>query len=72
VKWPTAASNLELHDDIWPADQAPVIRRLGDGINAFKVLPLAVPRRRAKKTARYQSPLGWTAIFGRPLSAGIA
>src|ERR1051325_7173093 len=38
VRWPTAAPNLESRDDIWPTDSAPVIRRLEDGINEFKVL----------------------------------
>jgi putative SOS response-associated peptidase YedK len=31
VKWPNAAPNLELRDDIWPTDTAPVIRETDDG-----------------------------------------
>jgi len=38
VKWPAAVPNLEPREDIWPTDPAPVIRRLEDGTNEFKVL----------------------------------
>ena len=48
VRWPTAAPNLEPRDDIWPTDPAPVIRRLEDGTNEFKVLRWGFPPARSK------------------------
>ena len=35
VRWPTSAPDLEPHEDIWPTDRAPVIRRMEDGSNEF-------------------------------------
>jgi putative SOS response-associated peptidase YedK len=35
VRWPAAAPNLEPREDIWPTDNAPVLRRLEDGTNEF-------------------------------------
>ena len=33
VRWPEAAPNLKPHDDIWPTDPAPIIRRREDDGN---------------------------------------
>ena len=48
VEWPSAAPNLEPHEDIWPSDPAPVIRRLDDGKNQFSVLRWGFPPARPK------------------------
>ncbi|MGE0257917.1 MAG: SOS response-associated peptidase [Alphaproteobacteria bacterium] len=32
LRFPSGAPNLEPRDDIWPTDPAPIIRRMGDGI----------------------------------------
>jgi putative SOS response-associated peptidase YedK len=48
VRWPSAAPNLEPRDDIWPTDQAPVIRRLEDGTNELAVLRWGFPPARPK------------------------
>ena len=47
VKWPTA-TQLGTREDIWPTDPAPVIRRLEDGTNEFKVLRWGFPPARPK------------------------
>src|SRR5260370_38219474 len=49
VKWPSAASNLEPRDDIWPTDHAPVIHRLKDGTNEFSELRWGFPPARPKR-----------------------
>jgi hypothetical protein len=43
VKWPNAAPNLELRDDIWPTDRAPVIRRLQTEQTSFRSCGGAFP-----------------------------
>ena len=48
VRWPSAAPNLEPREDIWPTDQAPVIRRLEDGRNEFAVLRWGFPPAKPK------------------------
>jgi putative SOS response-associated peptidase YedK len=37
LRFPTAAPNLEPRDDIWPTEQAPVIRRRGDGVELVQL-----------------------------------
>jgi putative SOS response-associated peptidase YedK len=37
LKFPAAAPNLEPRDDIWPTEQAPVIRRRDDGVELVQL-----------------------------------
>jgi putative SOS response-associated peptidase YedK len=48
VRWPAAAPNLEQREDIWPTDNAPVLRRLEDGTNEFIELRWGFPPARPK------------------------
>ena len=48
VRFPRAAPNLEPREDIWPTDQAPVIRRLEDATNEFTTLRWGFPPARPR------------------------
>jgi putative SOS response-associated peptidase YedK len=73
VRWPTAAPNLEPRDDIWPTDPAPVIRRLEDGSNEFKVIRWGFSASPAQGRTYHQLPIRKETVSGRAVPrAGIA
>ncbi|MGE0627582.1 MAG: SOS response-associated peptidase [Hyphomicrobiaceae bacterium] len=54
LKFPTAAPNLEPRDDIWPTENAPLIRRRDDGVELVQ-LRWGVSRPKAPPVINFRS-----------------